>query len=217
MLKKFLTYFVIFFVALFFVLNSRFVMAQIGYWFSEPIADNSEDTASASGGGASVLPISRYKDQAKQKIYETSEAVLSIPKLGIAAPVVFEKSDNPDVIFKQLEKGVVHYTNTPIPGQDGTAIVLGHSSAYPWYRGKYGSVFALLGKLKVGDKIYVQYKDGEEYAFTVTESFVFNPFSEEDKFEELAGSKDKPALILVSCWPVGTNYRRIAIKAEIAG
>ena len=128
--------------------------------------------------------------------------------------IVFNVPNDNDVIYQRLEGGVVHYGDTVKPGLDGLSIVLGHSSAYPWYKGDYGAVFALLNKLKPGDRFYVQYSDNRTFVFEMTEAIIFNPFEDDARLNALAAEKDS-AILLVSCYPVGTNYKRIAIHAKL--
>lgn len=204
-MKKFLIYFAVIFLISFSILNSRFVSARIKFAFFE--RNLAQDFA------AGAMADKPENQKGIPPVSAAKSFSLKIPAINAAAPVVLEKSADPNIIFKRLEDGVVHYVDTPLPGQDGTAVILGHSSAYPWYKGKYGSVFALLGYLKAGDKIYVN--DGNKtMTFEVKESLIFNPLAKNSGLERLAAT-DGSSIILVSCWPVGTNYKRIAIKADL--
>ncbi|MEK7151776.1 MAG: sortase [Patescibacteria group bacterium] len=139
---------------------------------------------------------------------------LKIDSLGISAPIVFNTGSDLKNIYNNLENGVVHYSQTPKPGQNGTSVLLGHSSAYPWYKGQYGSVFALLGKLKPGDTLRIEYTNGPTFTFLIKQSLVFSPFTDDAKLAEIEKTSGS-SVILVSCWPVGTNYKRIAVQAEL--
>ena len=164
---RFFSVFVTAFILIFAVLNSRFVIANVKFWVS--------------GGVVPPSIISGDQPQTKpaQKIVLPDKATLVIGGIGISAPIVFGAGSNAKNIYNNLENGVVHYSSTPKPGTDGVSIILGHSSAYPWYKGAYGSVFALLSKLKAGDEIYVEYGDGQTFAFSVKQSIIFSPFKEE--------------------------------------
>ncbi len=139
---------------------------------------------------------------------------LSIPSLGIQAPIILEPTIDENKIYKKLESGVVHYGTTPLPGESGTSIVLGHSSAYPWYRGNYGSIFSQISKLKTGDMISIG-KDGQILNYRVSRSIVFSPKTDNDfelrELETTTGS----SLVLMTCWPTGTNAKRIAVRADL--
>ncbi|MBI2063784.1 MAG: sortase [Candidatus Yanofskybacteria bacterium] len=199
---KFIKVFLVSFVLIFAVLNGRFLYANVNYWLGSgtaPIYNQPSPSPSLTIAEKTPLP---------------DRATLIIEKLGISAPLVFGVNSDNDTIFKNLENGVVHYSNTPKPGLDGVSIILGHSSAYPWYKGAYGSVFALLGKLQPGDKFSVRYADGRTFNFAIKQSVVFSPFADDSRLTQIEKTPGT-SLVLVSCWPVGTNYKRIAVQAEL--
>lgn len=207
MFKKFTKYFVIFFAVIFVILNSRFVTADVRFWLAKKgvdvglVLDHTPTPVPKK-----ILPI---VEETKPKVF-----ALEIPKLGAKAPIVLESSNDPNVIFNRLEDGVVHYAGTVLPGEPGVSVILGHSSAYPWYKGKYGSVFALLTKLNPGDEVFVS--DGSRLLkYRVTQSLLFNPLASKNPELETLGQSNTSSLVLVSCWPVGTAYKRIAVKAEL--
>ncbi len=201
MVKKFIIYFSIIFIVVFLILNSRFVSAQIKFAFS-----NNSETLNSQKEEVQLI-------KTKLPIAQSNQFLLKIPAIGVEAPIVLEKRVDQDSIFKSLEKGVVHFVDSPLPGQKGASIILGHSSAYPWYKGNYGSVFALLGKLKTGDLFYVENGD-KVLTYQIKNSLIFNPLSDNSKIDEFVKT-DGSAIILISCWPVGTNYQRIAVRAEL--
>ncbi|SRR6266498_2353553 len=205
---RFVIVFLSTFLIIFSLLNARFLYANVRYF----IAPGTIITKDSLGQATKLLPLS--KNLSEKPLPDNAHLV--IDSIGIDVPIIFGVSTEENTIYKNLEKGVVHYSTTVKPGELGTALILGHSSAYPWYKGKYGSVFALLGKLKPGDKFYVQYKDKRLFVYEVKRTVVFNPFGDGLILDQLE-SNPKPNLILVSCWPVGTAYRRIAIQAEPVG
>jgi LPXTG-site transpeptidase (sortase) family protein len=194
------------FVAAFLLLNIRFVEKNIQYY----IAPGTIVTADSLNNAIKLLPVA---DNVHPKPLPDT-ATLVIDSIGVRAPIVFGVPDNNDLIYNNLENGVVHYSNTPKPGEPGAAIVLGHSSAYPWYKGDYGAVFALLSKLKVGDRFYVQYSDNRTFVFQMTQSIIFNPFENDQRLSDIENASGS-SIILISCYPVGTNYKRIAIQAQL--
>jgi len=204
---RFLMIFLGAFIFFFGLLNARFIYANVQYW----LAPGTIRTADSLGGKAQLLPLAKdLKDKPLP-----NNAMLVIDSLGVNAPIVFNSPADAKSLYANLENGVVHYPVSLKPGENGPSILLGHSSAYPWYKGKYGSVFALLGKLKPGDRFYVQYEDKRLFVYTVKQSVIFNPLSGDE--EELAKLEQnaQTSLILVSCWPVGTDYRRIAVEAVL--
>jgi len=140
--------------------------------------------------------------------------ILELPEFGIKAPIW--KIDTPDlkVIYKKLKQGVVLYPGSALPGE-GYAIIIGHSSQYPWQTGRYKSVFSLLSQLKPGDKIYV-YWEQKPLIFEVQEKKIFLPWPKGNEVTEtIFPPEKKPILILQSCWPVGVAYKRVAVKTVL--
>lgn len=132
---------------------------------------------------------------------------LIIPSLGINAPIVLVESSDENVLQEALEKGVIFWPDSVSLGEKGTMIILGHSSAYPWYKGAYGSVFSLLNKLEENDEIFV---------FSTKKKYVYKVVGKEINLPEdlnLEKQEKEPVLYLLSCWPIKTNWKRIAIKA----
>lgn len=201
---RFIKFFVLAFVVIFTVLNGRFAYANLKYWLAIgplPIATDGKTAKLPVASSGTIAPL-------------PDQAILKIDRLGISAPIIFGAGGDLKNIYNNLERGTVHYSDTPKPGLKGASVILGHSSAYPWYRGKYGSVFALLGKLKPGDKFRVQYDNGTTFTFVVKQSIVFSPFSNDARLTEIEKTPGS-TVVLISCWPVGTNYKRIAVQAEL--
>ncbi|MEK7525842.1 MAG: sortase [Patescibacteria group bacterium] len=205
MTVRFTTIFICSLFVFFGILNIRFIAASVRYWLAPGTIISSDSLSQAK-----AFPLA-------QDVFTRplpSNARLVIDSLGVNAPIVFDVPPDNDIIYKNLERGVVHYSNSVKPGQPGAAVVLGHSSAYPWYKGKYGSVFALISKLKPGDKFYVQYEDGRLFVYSVRQSIIFNPFKPDGRLSQLE-TTDRSSIVLVSCYPVGTNYLRIAVQADV--
>lgn len=133
---------------------------------------------------------------------------LYIGKLSVRAPIVLP-AVSLKAIHKSLGQGVVVWPGSGLPGEGGTMILLGHSSAPLSYRGRYGAVFSLLGKLEKGDRITVN-ASGRIFAYAVRDRIIIDPKKSRPDLAE-DGSE---TLVLVSCWPVGTNWQRIAVRAD---
>ncbi len=203
---RLLAIFVVTFFAAFLLLNARFVEKSVQYALARGTIQ-SRDTL---GDAVRLLP---RAEQVEEKPLPNT-ATLVIDKIGVRAPIVFNVPDDNDTIYQRLEDGIVHYSNTAKPGLPGVSIVLGHSSAYPWYKGEYGAVFALLSKLDVGDRFYVQYDDNRTFVYEMQQSIIFNPFAQDERLTALENAPGS-TLLLISCYPVGTNYKRIAIQATL--
>lgn len=134
-----------------------------------------------------------------------------IPKINVEIPVVYdEPSVEEAAIQKALERGVVHYATTPVPGQNGNAVIFGHSSNNILNKGQYKFAFVLLNKLETGDIFYLN-KDGVRYGYKIYEKKIVKP----NEVSVLNGTGDKPATAtLITCDPPGTSLNRLVVIGE---
>ncbi|MFC1608919.1 sortase [Patescibacteria group bacterium] len=139
---------------------------------------------------------------------------LSIDKLNISAPMIFSASYIEDNMQEELKSGVVIYPETGIPGQHGNTVVSGHSSNYSWIQGAYNYVFKDLNSLNVGDEILIEslYENGKrfEYKYVITSKEVLNPND-----EKIFASSGERVITVATCWPLGTNFSRLIVKAKM--
>lgn len=137
-----------------------------------------------------------------------------ISKIGVDAPLVWSQSLDEDEQLKDLEKGLSHFPKTAAPGQTGNMVISGHSSNYFWAKGDYNHIFKDLGELQKGDKVeaVTVQRNGRlvKYIYQVTEKFVTAPDD-----ERIFADSDRETLTLSTCWPLGTNFKRIIVKAEM--
>jgi len=182
-----------------FVFNGRFIYAQLKYQFLGPIP--------VSNGDLSSKEQEPCQSCQENKSYQIPQRII-IPSLGVDAPIVFPENTTESALQSALEKGVVFWPESSFPEQKGTMIVLGHSSAYPWYRGNYGSIFSLLNKLNQGDEIWI-FSPQKKYVYRVVEKQIQLP-----KDLKIETQDSQSMLYLLSCWPINTNWKRIAIKAR---
>lgn len=140
---------------------------------------------------------------------------LWVPKIDVKAPIVWDSPVDEATMLNNLKYGVVHYKGTTKPGEvaddgKGNVFISGHSSYYWWDDGKYKTVFANLDQLNEGDEIAIGYED-IAYVYKVVEKKEVDP----NDVSVLAQNTEKPTLSLMTCVPVGTNLRRLIIKAEL--
>lgn len=137
------------------------------------------------------------------------EPRIIIPQLDVNVPVVYdEPSFKEEKVQKALERGVVHYGTTALPGENGNSVIVGHSSNNWWDSGKYKFAFILLDKLQNGDEIILHY-EGTRYVYEVHKKQVVQP----DNTEVLKSTQD-PILTLITCTPPGTSWKRLIVQAE---
>lgn len=165
-----------------------------------------------------TLTAQTKKESAKLDIDITPyENRIIIPKIGKNIPLVEvtqelvedEKALN-DIFMKDLENGVVRYPSSVKPGENGNSFIFGHSSNFPWIKGNYNEVFALLDKVSYGDEIIIYYEQ-KKYTYIIREKSVIDP----NNVGVIKKHALKPRLTLMTCWPIGTTLNRLIVAGEL--
>ncbi|XLQ19670.1 MAG: sortase [Candidatus Moraniibacteriota bacterium] len=142
------------------------------------------------------------------------EIIVEINKINVEVPVVLSNDAAEEKLQEDLNDGVIHYPGTAMPGRRGNMYVAGHSSNYIWSKGIYDNIFKNLNDLTDGDEIIVKTKqqNGKEinYKYVVTLNEEVAP----DDSRIFADTQSQE-LTLTTCWPLGTNARRIMVKAQL--
>ncbi len=138
------------------------------------------------------------------------EAKVIIPKINVEVPVVYdEQSVDERKVQAALERGVVHYADTPRPGELGNVVVVGHSSNNLFNGGKYKFAFVLLAKLENNDTFVMNY-ESKRYIYRVYNKKIVKPND-----VSVLGVAEKPYTVtLITCDPPGTAVNRLIIQAE---
>lgn len=134
---------------------------------------------------------------------------LTIPKIQAQAPI-FPDVDpwNEKEYRLVLEKGIAQTIDSPTPPNKGTIFLFAHSSDFFWRITRYNTIFLKLNHLKPGDKIILT-KDSVSYNYEVYDTKVVNP----NQVDYLRKS-DKNQLILQTCTPIGTAFKRLLVFAN---
>ena len=139
------------------------------------------------------------------------ESKIIIPKINVEIPVVYdEPSIEEDKVQKALERGVLHYATTPNPGEQGNAVIFGHSSNNILNSGRYKFAFVLLNRLENGDTFMLE-KGGTRYVYKVYDKKVVSP--KEVSVLNAGGDKTATAT-LITCDPPGTAINRLVVVGE---
>ena len=137
------------------------------------------------------------------------ESRIIIPKINVDVPVVYDVTTyDEQAIQNALERGVVHYGTTPVPGQPGNNVIVGHSSNNFFNSGKYKFAFVLLDRLEVGDTFILHYQ-GTRYVYRVSNKQIIEP----NDFSVIQPTA-VPTTTLITCTPPGTSWRRLVVQAE---
>lgn len=133
-----------------------------------------------------------------------------IPKINVEIPVVYDQTSiKEEDIQNSLEDGVVHYATTASPGEQGNAVIFGHSSNNILNKGKYKFAFVLLNRLQVGDTFSLT-KNGQRYTYKVYEKKVVKP----DEVSVLGPTDRGATATLITCDPPGTSTNRLVVIGE---
>lgn len=153
-----------------------------------------------------------YDPDAPGEVRPTVE--ITIQKIGVDVPMIWSKSADESSLQEDLKSGVVLYPKTASPGQNGNAVISGHSSNYVWVPGNFNHIFKDLNNLSAGDKVDVKMIQNNGrvfiYHYQVSGKTITSP-DDPMIFE----TTSEPTLTLSTCWPLGTNLRRLIIKADL--
>lgn len=135
--------------------------------------------------------------------------MVDIPKLNISnAQVKIGGAD--------LNKSLIAYPGTALPGEFGAPVIFGHSVLRQFYNPseknsrRYTSIFSTIMTLKKGDEIFITY-EGVKYTYVVQEKTEVKPTD----VYILSQQYDAKRLKLVTCTPEGTYLRRGVVTAEL--
>ena len=121
---------------------------------------------------------------------------LSIPVLKQELPIIQGTGDD------ELKKGVGHFTQSVLPGEDDNCVLSGHRDTY----------FAELGALKIGDQLIVQTSAGI-FTYVVNGSRIVHA---DDK--TVIVPTDHAVLTMTTCYPfdfIGNAPDRYIVSADL--
>lgn len=133
---------------------------------------------------------------------------LNLPIINVKTPITWQVANNPTDVANGLSKGLIQIKGTALPGEIGNVFITGHSSNYPWAKGNYNNIFALLNKVVIGDMLEIRYQN-INYLYKVREIKVV-----EASDTSVLNSKKESVLTLMTCTPVGTSLRRLIVIAN---
>lgn len=174
-------------------INAQYFWTQVKYYISSPAAPQPS---------AEVNPGPEMGEPSR----------LTIPSLGIAAPIQYATEKTEAAYQAALLNGVVHYPDTASVGEVGNAYLFGHSSDYVWSPGHYKTVFALLPKIQIGAEVVVSNADGEVFHYRVVKKAVVTPDDLSVLNQDTGGEK---ILTLQTSYPVGTALKRYIVTCEL--
>jgi LPXTG-site transpeptidase (sortase) family protein len=134
-----------------------------------------------------------------------------IPKLGIDEKVLPNVDpDNPQAYLPALQQGVAHAKGSVFPGDPGTTYLFAHSADNWWDIEHYNAIFYTLNNLSIGDEIDIFFEN-RRYEYVVSQQIIADP---QDVSYLTAQHEGPQKLILQTCWPPGTTFKRLYIMAK---
>ncbi|MDD5026601.1 MAG: sortase [Candidatus Peribacteraceae bacterium] len=146
---------------------------------------------------------------------------LSIPSISLHASVYvpdrrYWDAQQWDLLEQQMQVGLLHgaaaYPHSVLPGGAGAVIIAGHSSP-PNAQARlsaFGTLFARLPDLSVGDTVALL-REGQTITYRVTGRSVVEATATEVLSQPDSGSMLK----LITCYPIGTDAKRLIVTAEL--
>lgn len=160
-----------------------------------------------------ITPIVEVKQEKEVVEIPIEEFSISIPKIIAFAKIQKDVSPfNKKEYLPVLEQNLIAQAEgTGLPGETGKTVYLfAHSTNQGVQVVRNNSVFYLLGKLVNDDLISIKY-NGNTYDYRVYGQRVVNA-SDIDYIDYREEGKE--LLILQTCWPLGTDWKRLLIFAE---
>lgn len=162
----------------------------------------------------SFLTDSFSKATTENQVKELKGSLL-IPKIQVRAPIVSTGNDtntSPLHLKTYLDNGVLFYPGSVLPSENGQIVILGHSAPANWPKINYDTVFSNLNRLTDGDEVRIEAVNGDVWTYKVVKKIFLQ---KGDDIPDFALTNSTNVLVLVSCWPPGKDYKRIAIAAVL--
>lgn len=192
---------------------------------SEPSASGGFGEILARHAGKTEIPDSEPVQNSSQGLFDSilsgnKEQILVppntsfsivIPRIGASEAVTANVDPSNETQFMQvLQHSIAHSMGTALPGMDGTIYMFAHSAASFLDVGRYNAVFYLLKDMQKGDNIYVYYEN-KRYNYVVYDTKIIDANDTSYMHADLGKGE---RLILQTCWPPGTTWKRFLVFAK---
>lgn len=144
-----------------------------------------------------------------EKQNNSQEFSIKIDKIGIQSKIIPNiDAANPAEYGPALMQGVAHGRGTAFPGEGRLIYLFAHSTNYAYNIARYNALFYNLRQMEVGDKIDINYQ-GKIFTYKTVEKKIV---ADNDLSDLKNIGQEK--LILQTCWPPGTTWKRLLIIAQ---
>lgn len=159
------------------------------------------------------VTVAPQKEESKFVVTERVEEPIRIvaKDIGLDASIVNPTTKDIAALDKALLSGAVRYPGTALLGEEGTALLFGHSSYLPLVQNKNYKIFNKVQDLEIGATISV-YSDTREYRYKVVRQEVAKATADRITLEE-----NGKFLKLVTCNTFGAKEDRFVVTAYLVG
>lgn len=134
---------------------------------------------------------------------------ISIPRIQAVSPIIVGVDPWDRAEYERaLTEGIAQADGTFLPGERKLVFLFAHSSGMPWEILRKNVPFLRLDEVQPGDRVILS-RDGDEYIYIVSGKKVVE--ATETTYLE---NSDENMLILQTCWPLGTDWRRLLVFAN---
>jgi LPXTG-site transpeptidase (sortase) family protein len=149
------------------------------------------------------------------QLQNTDKYMIQIPKILAISEVVAGVSPYDQAEYKKvLKTDVVAQAKGSFPPGSGagkTTYIFAHSTRQGLDMVAKNAVFYLLGELQAGDKIFISY-GGKDFTYRVMRKMIVS--TKEISYLNYS-DPTREVLILQTCWPIGTDWQRLIVLAEL--
>lgn len=139
-----------------------------------------------------------------------NEMELIIPKIAVRTKVLTNIDPNKEEEYNSaLTNKAAHAAGSSFPGQKGLIYLFGHSTNSIFNLNFFNPVFYSVKNLEKGDELSLLYQ-GKLYNYRIDDKKVV----EADDLSNLQSDSNKEILILQTCWPPGTSWKRLLLIAS---
>lgn len=169
------------------------------------------DQGQINNQGSSLLGSIIANNHEKILVPPNTDFSIVVPKIGASEKITANVDpSNKDEYLRVLVNSIAHAKGTAYPGIDGTTYLFAHSADNFWDIGRYNAVFYLLKDMVPGDEVYVFFR-GKRYNYLVYDTKLVDS-SDVSYIDPALGQGER--LILQTCWPPGTDWKRTLVFAR---
>ena len=138
--------------------------------------------------------------------HKSAAMKITVPRLGLKDVAVPTGSRQAELD----REGILRVRGSGLPWIAGSnTFITGHALGFPRTRVPY--VFYKLDKMKPGDEIFVEDKEGQEYTFRVYDLMTVEP----NDYWATYPVEGKTVISLQSCTPIPTFENRLIVRGEL--